>query len=133
MFETKTVVKLHDTDAAGIAFFVNHFRIAHTAYEAFMKSVGAGLDEIIRSADYFVLIAHAEADYERPLFHGQAVTISLQAESVGNSSFVLGYEFKTDDGEVAARVRTVHVTIDKKTADKVPLPKPVYEGLKSLG
>lgn len=133
MFETKTVIKLHDTDAAGVTFFVNHFRIAHTAYEAFMKSVGAGLDEMIRSADHFVLIAHAEADYERPLFHGQTVTISLTAESVGQSSFVLGYEFKTEDGEVAARVKTVHVAIDKKTADKVPLPPAIYDGLKSLG
>lgn len=133
MFETKTVIKLHDTDAAGITFFANHFRIAHTAYEAFMKSIGAGLDEMIRNAEHFVLIAHAEADYERPLFHGQTVSISLEAESIGNSSFVLAYEFKTDEGEVAARVKTVHVTIDKDSGDKVAVPKPIFDGLKSLG
>jgi acyl-CoA thioesterase FadM len=37
MFKTQTNVKLHDTDAAGILFFSNHFRIAHTAYEDFMQ------------------------------------------------------------------------------------------------
>ncbi len=133
MFETKTVIKLHDTDAAGITFFVNHFRIAHTAYEAFMKSIGAGLDEMIRDAGHFILIAHAEADYERPLFHGQTVSLALKAESIGNSSFVLAYEFRTDEGEVAAKVKTVHVTIDKKSGKKVRLPKTILDGLKSLG
>ncbi|MFH1688405.1 MAG: thioesterase family protein [bacterium] len=132
MFETKTNIKLHDTDAAGITFFVNHFRIAHTAYEAFMKSIGVGLDFIIRDADYYVLIAHAEADYKRPLFHGDSLTITLKAESIGNSSFVLGYEFNDGRERLAATLRTVHVAIDKKSGEKMPLPEKLRLGLDSI-
>ena len=36
-FEIKSSIKLHDTDAAGVVFFVSHFRIAHTAYEEFLE------------------------------------------------------------------------------------------------
>ena len=132
MFETKTNIKLHDTDAAGITFFANHYRIAHTAYEAFMKSIGCGLDWIIRDADYFVLIAHSEADYMRPLFYGDTLTISIKAERVGNSSFTLAYNFKDGKGNEAALVRTVHVAIDKKTGDKIEIPERLRVGLSSL-
>jgi len=132
MFETKTNIKLHDTDAAGIAFFVNHFRIAHTAYEAFMKSIGCGLDWIIRDADYYILIAHAEADYKRPLFHGETVTIGLSAAAMGNSSFKLEYDIRNGKGNPAALLRTVHVAIYNKTGDKIPLPDKLKLGLDSI-
>lgn len=132
MFETKTHVKLHDTDAAGVAFFANYFRIAHTAFEALMSSIGVGLDYIIKKADYLILIAHADADYDRPLLLGEKITISIKTESIGESSFILVYEFKDRAREVAARVRTVHVAISKSEAKKIPLPEQVRLGLESL-
>jgi 1,4-dihydroxy-2-naphthoyl-CoA hydrolase len=132
MFETKTVIKLHDTDAAGVTFFVSHFRIAHTAYEAFMKSVGCSLEWIIREADFIILIAHAEADYLRPLFHGDTITIRLKASSVSGSSFTLEYTVKDGQGRLAAKLSMVHVTIAKKSGEKIPLPDKVRIGLQSI-
>lgn len=132
MFETKTHVKLHDTDAAGVVFFANYFRIAHTAFEALMTSIGVGLDYIIRQADYLILIAHADADYDRPLLLGEKITISIKTESIGESSFILGYEFRDSTEKVAAKVRTVHVAISKNEAKKIPLPDKVRMGLESL-
>ena len=131
MFETQTDVKLHDTDAAGILFFANHFRIAHTAYEAFMKSIGCGLDHIIKKSNYLLLIAHAEADYNRGLYLGDEFTISLKAE-IGETSFVLSHFFKNAHGNLAAKLRTVHVSVDKKTGQKIPLPEKVRQGLLSI-
>jgi 1,4-dihydroxy-2-naphthoyl-CoA hydrolase len=132
MFETVTHVKLHDTDAAGVVFFANYFRIAHTAFEALMKSIGVGLDHIIREANYLILIAHADADYERPLILGEKVSISVRAEKTGESSFVLTYEFRDAEARTAARVRTVHVAIDKQAGSKTPLPEKIRLGLQSL-
>ena len=132
MFETKTNVKLHDTDAAGVAFFANYFRIAHTAFEALMTSIGVGLDYIIKDADYLILIAHADADYDRPLLLGESITISIRTESLGESSFILGYDFRDSAGKTAAKVRTVHVAISKSEAKKIPLPEKVRIGLESL-
>ncbi|HOP07920.1 MAG TPA: acyl-CoA thioesterase [candidate division Zixibacteria bacterium] len=132
MFETKTNVKLHDTDAAGVVFFANYFRIAHTAFEALMTSIGVSLDYIIREADYLILIAHADADYDRPLLLGEKITISMKTESIGESSFVLIYDFRDSAGKIAAKVRTVHVAVDKNRAEKIPLPEKVRIGLESL-
>ncbi len=40
MFTYKTKISLHDTDAAGIIFFANQFKIVHDAYEDLLESFG---------------------------------------------------------------------------------------------
>jgi len=96
-----------------------------------MKSIGCGLDYIIRASDYLILIAHAEADYERGLCLGEKLTISLKAE-IGKTSFILSYLFKDGNGNVAARLRTVHVSVNKKNGEKIPLPENLRHGLLSI-
>lgn len=131
MFERVTEVKLHDTDATGILFFANHFTIAHTAYEAFMKSIGCSLDHVIKESNYLLLIAHAEADYKRGLYLGDKFTISMKAE-IAQTSFVLSYFFNDEHGNLAAKLQTVHVSVNKKTWEKIPLPEKVRQGLSSI-
>ncbi len=131
MFETPTNVKLHDTDAAGILFFANYFRIAHETYEAFMKSVGCGLDHIINRSDYLLPVAHAEADYKRSLSLGDEFSVSLRAQ-VGQTSFVLYYAFTDGEGNVVAELKTVHVSVDKKTGKKIPLPEEIRKGFTEI-
>ena len=132
MFETQTNIKLHDTDAAGVVFFANYFRIAHTAFEAFMKSIGCGVDYMLRSADFLILIVHAEADYKRPFQLGDTVSISLKATGTGTTSFVLTYLMRDSAGHVRVTVRTAHVAIDKKTGEKILLPEKVRNGIQSI-
>jgi len=131
MFETQSDVKLPDTDAAGILFFANHFRIAHNAYEAFMKTIDCSLNHIIRESSYLLPIAHAEADYKGILSLGDKFSVSMKA-TVGKTSFSLSCAFKDGKGNIAAQVRTVHVAVDKRTGEKIPLPEKVKEGLLSI-
>lgn len=132
MFETKTKIKLHDTDAAGVVFFVSHFRIAHIAYEEFLQSIDCGLEWIIGESDYLVLIAHAEADYLRPLRLGDDISISIQATKIKRVSFELTTSIMDAQGEVGATVQTVHVAIDKKDGRKIKLPGILRAGLESI-
>jgi 1,4-dihydroxy-2-naphthoyl-CoA hydrolase len=131
MFETHTNVRLHDTDAAGLLFFGNYFRIAHAAYEDFMKSIGCGLDQIIKQSEYLLPIVHAEADYKEGLSLGDEMDVSLTAE-VSKTSFVVFFTFTDSNGNVAAKLKTVHVSVDKDTRQKIPLPKEVIRGLATI-
>jgi len=131
MFEIETEVKLFDTDAAGIVFFANHFKLAHSAYEAFMNSIDCSLDHIIRESDYLIPIVHAEADYKGALSLGDKCSISIRAD-VGTTSFTLLYAFTAANGNVAAQVQTVHVTVDKETGEKISLPERLREGLLTI-
>ncbi len=132
MFTINTLVRLPDTDAAGILFFGNYFKLAHDAYEAFMESIGFSLRYVIVEADFLVLIAHAEADYKKPLRLGDKLTVQLAVESISRTSFVLSYVLKDSQETVAATVKTVHVTVDKKSGEKIPLPEKLREKLASV-
>jgi 1,4-dihydroxy-2-naphthoyl-CoA hydrolase len=132
MFETKTKIKLHDTDAAGVVFFVSYFRIAHAVYEEFLQSIDCGLEQIIGNSDYLILITHAEADYDRPFHLGDDISIYIRATELRRSSFELTTEIKDKQGEIRVTVRTVHVAIEKDSGNKIELPAPIRIGLESI-
>jgi acyl-CoA thioesterase FadM len=76
-------------------------------------------------------IVHAEADYKGTLCLGDKFSISLKAE-IGQTSFALACCFTDTKGNIAAEIRTVHVSVDKRTGAKIPLPEEVRKGLQSI-
>ncbi len=131
-FETVSRINLHDTDAAGVVFFVSYFRIAHTGYEEFLESIGWGLGGIIGKSDVPVLIAHAEADYLKPFRLGEKIKIRLSVTSLRKASFELLTEIVDAEGVVGAVVRTVHVAVDGKSGKKIRLPEKLRAGLETI-
>lgn len=131
MYTYKTVVKLHDTDAAGLIFFSNQFKMVHEAYETLLESIGLGFATLIRKKDYFLPIVHAEADYQRPLFVGDRLVISVAVEHIGKTSFTFTYTLKRDS-ELVGTAKTVHVTVDKKTKKKIPLPREMRKAVELI-
>ncbi|HKK20545.1 MAG TPA: thioesterase family protein [candidate division Zixibacteria bacterium] len=129
MITLEQTLKLPDTDAAGIAFFGNYFRMAHEAYELFMDQIGFGLRIVLDKSEILILIAHADADYHAPLRLGDKYSIELEVEKIGRTSYVLGYTFKDATGGSTAEVRTVHVAIEKATNETIPLPEKLRAGL----
>lgn len=131
MFESKTEIRIHDTDAAGRVFFANYFRMAHISYEAFMKSIGHGLDKIVHESDFLLPVVRAEADYKKGLRLGDVLNISLTAQ-VRKRSFVLSYRFTDAQGNVAAELKTVHACIDRKTGKPIPMREDIKEALAAI-
>ena len=127
MYKSKNYIKLPDTDAAGILFFANYIKLAHDVYEAFMAEVGFSLKYIINDAEFFLLIAHTEADYKIPLKLGENYSVNLKVEKIGRTSFVLKYDFFNSNDELSAIIKTTHVTVDKNSNQ----PDHIFEKLKS--
>ena len=132
MFIYKTKIKLHETDAAGLLFFSNQFKIVHDAYETLLKKIGFGFAKLIRQKSYFLPIVHAEADYKAPLFVDEEITVQVTIESVGITSFIFAYQIFNEKKKLVGTARTVHVTMDKKTQKKVPLPKDMRDAITKL-
>jgi 1,4-dihydroxy-2-naphthoyl-CoA hydrolase len=105
-------VRLHDTDAAGRLFFGHLFRHAHDAYESLMAHVGLPLERLIAEGRILLPLVHAEADYHRALRQGETVAVSLLIDEIRTRSFAVRYRFETDDGQLAATARTVHIQIN---------------------
>lgn len=127
MFTLKTSVKLHDTDAAGLLFFANQFRMVHDCYEACLTEHGLPFGKILATADYILPIVHAEADFNAPLQPGQEIDITLQVAKIGTTSFVLDYTLLDYQGIQVGNAQTVHVCMDAATRKKRPLADEIRE------
>ena len=132
MYIYQTKIKLHETDAAGLLFFSNQFKIIHDAYEALLETIGFGFAELIRNKDFFLPIVHSESDYKLPLFVGDVLEVRVKTEKVGQTSFTLAYTLLNTQQQVVGTARTVHVTVDKKANQKIPLPQDMRRKIENL-
>lgn len=132
MYVYKTKIKLHETDAAGLLFFSHQFKIIHDAYESLLEKIGFGFADLIREKDFFLPIVHAESDYKMPLFVGDALEIRITVENLGRTSFTFAYELRNARKRLVGTARTVHVTVDKKTRKKIPLPQGLRKRIEEL-
>ena len=122
MFIYQTKIKLHETDAAGLLFFSNQFKIIHDAYEGLLENLGFGFAQLIREKEFFLPIVHTESDYKLPLFVGDLIEVQVFVEKIGKTSFTLSYKLLDTSQRLVGSAQTVHVTIDKATRKKILLP-----------
>jgi len=132
MFTYQTTIKLHETDAAGLLFFSNQFKLMHDAYEALLESWGFGFAVLLLKKDYFLPIVHAESDFKSPLFVGDRITIEVKIAKIGNSSFTFSYTLYDQNKKIVGTGKTVHVTVDKKSRTKISLPSDIRATLKKF-
>lgn len=130
-FRHRFIVRLHDTDAAGRLFFGHLFRHIQDALESFMDHLGWPIHEMVRAGGSLLPVVHAEADYKRPLYHGERIAIEVWVEEIRHRSFALGYRCVKEGGEEAATARTVHVWVAASGETEPSLPAALQEALAS--
>ncbi len=127
--EYRFFIRLHDTDAAGLLFFGHLFRHAHDAFESFMAEIGFPLDRMIQEGQALLPLAHAEADYRRPLRHGDQVRVLVRVLEIRRRSFAIGYRFMNLQGELAASASTIHVQVSGDITPAAALSEPLRTAL----
>lgn len=138
-FLHRAAVRFQDVDAAGIIFFSRVLEHCHDGYLAFLAAHGCALPQVIKDGAWIAPLAHAEADYLRPLRFGDPLTVALVAARLGEGRVSLGYRVHGaggDPGElgaVAALAQTVHVFIDPATGRRAPIPAPLAAAFAALG
>ncbi len=130
MFTYKTIIRLHDTDAAGLLFFANQLKIVHDAYEQLLEKFGCSFQSMLTGGKYFLPIVHAESDYKTRLLTGDKIVITIAVGHIGNTSFSFIYDIKRGKTLVGT-AKTVHVTINQKTGKKIPLPPKMRKALEA--
>jgi|ERR1700722_1101163 len=120
MFIYHTQVRLKDTDATGVLYFAEQFRMALEAFEEFLKERGFSLPQLF-SSPYLMPIVHAEGDYFAPLTVGDELAIALSVIKLGTSSVTIECSFRSRN-IVVGKVQIVHVVIEKETRNAVPIP-----------
>ncbi|MBW1677610.1 MAG: acyl-CoA thioesterase [Deltaproteobacteria bacterium] len=128
-FKTRRVIRLKDIDAAGVIFFVNYFVFAHDTYELFLEEIGYSLRRIIEQESFLLPIVHAKSDYHQMIKLEDEITIVLNVNKIGRTSFTLVYDYFLENQELVGSVKTVHVCVDKTTLKKRPIPEEMRQAL----
>ncbi len=131
MFRYETKIRLYDTDAAGILFFAAQFRLVQEAFEEFLEKYHMPLNKILTKKDYLLPFVHAESDFLQPLYAGDNIEITLKCIRTGTTSFTIGHQI-LKNGTPAGSGNTVHVTMDRKTKEKIELPAEIKKLISNL-
>ena len=128
-FRITQPVRHPDVDRAGIVYFPRFYDFFHRAMEDFfeqeVKLPYWQLEETLKVA---LPVVRIESDFDRPLQHGDHVTIQLETLGLGRHSAVLGYEvFRPGATEPASRSKMVLCCIALPSWEKAPLPAQVRE------
>lgn len=124
MFITKNKVRMHDTDMAGILYFPRQFRFAHDALEDFLEKNGIRFFDMFTKNPFVFVIVHAEADYKISLRVGDELVVKMKIGHMGNTSMTFLFEIWRGE-ELTGTAKTVHVCLDRKTRQKIPVPEEV--------
>ena len=122
MFTRTVTVRLHHTDAYGIIFFANQFKLCHDVFQDWLEEQGLPLPVTRTAVEALAVVIRAESDYAAPIHLGDRLTIAYGVEKIGSTSFVNAFTLTNQAGVVVGKVRTVHVMTDPVTSAKCPLP-----------
>ena len=127
----KRTVRFGDTDAAGVVHFHEMFRWCHETWEESLEKYGIVLLEIFPTTqinscqlDVALPIVHCEANYFKPLYVGDNITIELNPEKLDESSFVLRFKLVKNNEDIGS-INIKHVSINPITRERCTLSEQI--------
>ncbi|MCU0536443.1 MAG: acyl-CoA thioesterase [Hydrococcus sp. Prado102] len=124
-------VRLADTDAAGVIYFARLLSICHEAYESSLETSGIQLRDSIENSSIAIPIAHCSADFLRPIFCNDKLTIHLSSQFLKQNEFEIDYLIygQSTSLKCLAKAKTRHVCIDLATRRRNALPETMTQWL----
>jgi acyl-CoA thioester hydrolase len=130
IYTDKQFVRWDDIDAFGhvnnakYLTYIQEARFQWSFYQYAAKNEKPTLVEMV--------VARNEIDYIVPIYEGgRFYDVNLWVESIGNTSFVLGYEVVGEDGTIHAKVKSVQVAVSMETKKSRPITETEREFLTS--
>lgn len=120
-FETHMKIHFDEADPAGIAFSGGLFTKIHRCYEDFIVALGQDPKQFFLTPEVIFPLRHFEAEYFAPLLPLETYPVHIGVQSMGESHFQLVYKVGPKD-QPKALFRSVHVTVDKASFTKKPIP-----------
>jgi len=117
----RRTVKFQDVDAAGTIYFPRVLEYFADAYMEVLRAAGLDVPLMLREASMAAPLAHAEADFMRPMVFGDDLDVDVVAVKVGKTSASFGYRIRKG-ADIAAVGQTVHVFVDPKTFKSTDAP-----------
>jgi len=120
-FEQNVLIRFEDADPAGVVFYPRAIALAHGVIEEMIRSSSLGWEAWFASLTHAAPVRQAEANFLEPMAAGEKLSAKAQVECLGETSVTFLVEFRNEAQRIAARVRSVHVLIEKATGRPVRL------------
>lgn len=128
-FETTVTIRFEDADPAGIVFYPRAIALAHGVIEDLIRQTALGWHGWFENHGLAAPVRHAEADFLAPMRAGETLQARAWVDNLGDTSGTFVVEFSGRDKDARARVRTVHVLLDRTTQKPVALTPEVRAAL----
>lgn len=115
-------IPLRDTDATGVIYFARIYDYAIETFENILKEKNLPIQYLIDKAPYGFPIVHCEADFLKPLYVDDLITVKLFSIEIKERSFAIQYHI-LKARQIAAKVLITHVAVLKETHLATPLPQ----------
>lgn len=130
-FRYETLVRLRDTDAAGVIYFANQFVMVHEAYEHWLSSVDCEMVDLLENWNTVPLIARAESDYRAPIKVSDRLTLEMRCVKLSRRSYTMVTDLYRD-GTLVGSSRFVHVAVDREAGRTGTLPEKLVRALEQI-
>lgn len=122
-FESRVQVQWADVDIAGIMYFAAYQRAAERAEMDFFRELGFPYNEVFEKYDVWLPRVHVVADYYRPAFMEDWLTLRTTMSHVGKSSVRWVTAMHNErTGELGAQMDVTVACIDRKSHKSRALP-----------
>jgi 4-hydroxybenzoyl-CoA thioesterase len=126
-FRARHPVRHPDVDRAGIVYFPRFYDFFHrTLEDFFVEEVGFAYWDLEAERQLALPVVRIETDFDRPLAHGDLVTIELETLRLGAHSVDLASKvYRPGQAEPASSSRIVLCCVQLPGWTKAALPEPV--------
>ncbi len=122
-----------ETDAQAVVYHANFLVYCDVARVEYFRQMagpdpGAGREVWARRHNFDIVLVNANCDFRASARFDDLLTVSMHLDRIGTSSFTLAYRISRGD-TLVCEARTVHVTIDRQSREKRPLPDELKQAL----
>ncbi len=121
LLKKELTIRFAHCDPAGILFFANIFDLCHDLLEETLLNQGISYEEWFNHPQKAYPILSAESKYRKPLEGGQTYQVNVKLSQKRERSLEFTYKFTDQQNTVMAEVKTIHVCIDRKSKNKLPI------------
>lgn len=131
LWRCKAPIRFGDCDPAGIVYTPAYFDIFNRVVEDWhLKCLGLDYYGILQERRIGLGYGHASADFFKPGFMGDEISVAVKLDKIGRASYALTLHAMKGDDE-AVRGRLVIVTTSLAEHKAIPIPADIAAALEA--
>jgi acyl-CoA thioester hydrolase len=115
-------VRYLEADQQGVVFNMWYLAYFDEAMTGFLETSGLPYAQL-QAGGHDVQVVHTELDWRGALRWGDTARVRVVPESMGRTSFTLGFEVRAGGDDLLVSGRTVYVCIRLDGSGKAPIPE----------